>query len=121
MPLGRYSDDDTSPPSPGRPSAALPFPLAPRPYLPRSPFNRQPVRVLCITPALVAPFLFPLSEVYEPATTSVSRLIKRRKLANEISIRNTLIGVVSPFPFPILPADRLISRFLVSLSFVVYL
>lgn len=33
-----------------------------------------------------------------PATISVSRLIKRRKLANEISIRNTLIGVVSPYP-----------------------
>lgn len=40
-----------------------PFPLPPYPRrhdLPRSPFNRQPVRVLCITPALVLrPFCFP--------------------------------------------------------------
>ena len=74
MPLGRYSDDDTSPPSPGRPSAA-PVALVTPPQTRARPFPPgEPVRVLRITPALVAPFLFPLSEVCKPAATSWLRL-----------------------------------------------
>lgn len=106
MPLGRYSDDDTSPPSPGRPSAALADP-PPRP--PRPLYQRQPVRVLRITPALVLrPFCFPFpkSASRQRPRGSVSRLIKRRKLPNEISIRlgETRSSVSSP------AADRLISQ-----------
>lgn len=52
MPLGRYSDDDTSPPSPGRPSAALrqrprrprrcPPPSSPARYPPLLTSNHPP-------------------------------------------------------------------------------
>lgn len=100
MPLGRYSDDDTSPPSPGRPSAALclPLPSSPARYPPLLTSNHPPpphcylppssassssstsssslVRTpsAASTPGLVAPFPFPLSEVCEPAATSWLRL-----------------------------------------------
>lgn len=70
MPLGRYSDDDTSPPSPGRPSAARHpplltsnhppptpssssrLPLARTPPLPPSllPPSRQPCCALSVSP-----------------------------------------------------------------------
>lgn len=132
MPLGRYSDDDTSPPSPGRPSAS-PAGL---------PFRRVPPLPPCSScassaspPPLLRPFCFPFpkSANRQRPRGSVSRLIKRRKLANEISIRlrNMLVGVVSfpplsssslslPLPF-FLSVDRLISWIPVSSSFVVYL
>ena len=130
MPPGRYSDDDTSPPSPGRPSASLAGP----------PFRRVPPLPPCSPcassaspPPLLRPFCFPFpkSANRQRPRGSVSRLIKRRKLANEISIRlrNTLVGVVSsPPPFPsishpffFLSLYQLISPIPVSSSFVVYL
>lgn len=135
MPLGRYSDDDTSPPSPGRPSASP----ARSPFSPRvSPFPPcSPCASSASPPPLLRPFCFPFpkSANRQRPRRSVSRLIKRRKLANEISIRlrNTLVGVVSfpplslPLPFPpssssfFLSVDRLISLIPVSSSFVVYL
>lgn len=75
-------------------------------------------------PFLLRPFCFPFpkSANRQRPRGSVSRLIKRRKLANEISIRlrNTRVGVVSsPSPFPSPPSAcppfflslcRLISR-----------
>lgn len=106
MPLGRYSDDDTSPPSPGRPSAspavAPPFRRVP-PFPPCSPCASS-----ASPPLLLRPFCFPFpkSANRQRPRGSVSRLIKRRKLANEISIRlrNTLVGVVSfPPSFPSRP------------------
>lgn len=111
MPLGRYSDDDTSPPSPGRPSllhpsAALAALLLPPP---RPPYRRQPMRrpprhppsSPLLRPFCVSPFRSRRSR--QRPRGSVSRLIKRRKLANEISIRlrNTLIGVIRQPPFPV--------------------
>lgn len=119
MPLGRYSDDDTSPPSPGRPSAALPFRPLPTPaYLQPSAAHplatsAAPSPSLAPRPpppsaaCLVAPFPFPLfpslrtsaSDLVAPRPslprllllsslpTPHTRLIKRGKLPNEISIR----------------------------------
>lgn len=124
MPLGRYSDDDTSPPSPGRPSAAPaalvtpPPPSLSPPAATARPFPPgEPVRVLRITPrpcCVLSVSPFRSLQTSQRPRGSVSRLIKRRKLANEISIRlrNTL-GIVS-FPTPtrsfLLFADRLIFR-----------
>lgn len=130
MPLGRYSDDDTSPPSPGRPSAALPSPTVTHPCLLPTIHRRHPLYHLSpgrslpppsLAAALLRPFRSPFScEVCDdllvaaprprltlcvpppPSSSSFlrlplpsslhpppryTRLIKRGKLPNEISIR----------------------------------
>lgn len=73
------------PPCPSPPPIAFPFQPAARA---RPLHHPRPCCALSVSPFRSL-----------PATISVSRLIKRRKLANEISIRNTLIGVVSPYPY----------------------
>lgn len=76
-------------------------PLSRRAARASPPHHPRPCCALSVSP-------FPKSANRQRPRGSVSRLIKRRKLANEISIRlrNTLVGVVSsppPFhpPFPL--------------------